>query len=638
MSGIYGIFHKNQAPVTPNDLATIAQCMAFWGPDGHGEWVAGALGLGHLMLHTTPESCQERLPAAHPHIPDFVITADAWLDNRAELFALLGVDRDEQATMPDSTLILLAYEKWGTACAAYLLGDFAFVIWDGVEQRLFCARDPFGCKPFLYYDDGQRFLFASDINGLLAALPNTPALHEPLLAAWLQENTHFAEKRLTFYQGIVKLPPAHTLTVTATQSQLVEYWSPLDAPSVQVNSVDEAVETVCERLHQAVATRLRTPFALGAHLSGGMDSSVVTALAARALRQQDQTLTPFSWSPPPAAKTSEELDQQRVTTLCQHEQITCHYTTLCAADLVALYQRDVTRQPTLMLAHEQIVQQQASAQGIRVLLSGWGGDEGVSFNGRGYLPSLLWRGQWRTLHRLMLQRVQAHAVGVNPLRKVKQYGHYLYTQAITPVWQSQVQPWWDGNIGYGRWKDNCIQPSFAQRQQQAVVALRGPRGGEYPDLRVNQQHLLTHGHLTRRIEDWATAGARHRLVYRYPLLDRRLVEFCLGLPETFFLDQGWSRAFFSKVTGTILPASLQYQRSKAEPALRTRFRTLHQQSLLHLYQQLSTVAPHHPAARYVNFTRLEKVRQRVNPLEFTPWHGFARALVCFYMQPLLSSS
>ena len=638
MSAIYGVFHKNNAPVTPHDLAPIAQCMAFWGPDGHGEWVAGAVGLGHFMLHTTPESLQESLPAAHPQVPALRITADAWLDNRAELFALLGVDRDEQATMPDSTLILLAYAKWGTACVAHLLGDFAFAIWDGVQQRLFCARDPFGCKPFLYYDDGQRLLFASDINGILAALPSTPALHEALLAAWLQGNTNFAEKRLTFYQGIVKLPPAHTLTVTTTQSQLVEYWSPQDAPAIQVNSVEEAVETVCERLHQAVATRLRTPFAVGAHLSGGMDSSVVTALAARALRQQGQTLTPFSWSPPPEAKTSEELDQQRVTTLCQHEQLTCHYTTLCAADLLALYQRDVTRQPTLMLAHEQIVQQQASAQGIRVLLSGWGGDEGVSFNGRGYLPSLLWRGQWQTLHRLIGQRVQAHAAGVNPLRKVKQYGRYLYTQAITPVWQSQVQPWWDGNIGYGRWDDSCIQPAFAQRQQQAVLALRGPRGGEYPDLRINQQRLLTHGHLTRRIEDWATAGARHQLVYRYPLLDRRIVEFCLGLPESFFLDQGWSRAFFSKVAGTILPASLQYQRSKAEPALRTRFRTLHQQSLLHLYQQLSTVAPHHPAARYVNFTRLEKVRQRVNPLEFTPWHGFARALACFYMQPLLSSS
>lgn len=635
MSGIYGIFHKNNAPVTQHDLAPIATSMAFWGPDGHGEWVAGAVGLGHFMLHTTPESLQESLPTAHPQLPALIITADAWLDNRAELFALLGVPRAAQSTMPDSILILLAYEKWGTGCAEKLLGDFAFVIWDGLHQQLFCARDPFGCKPFLYYDDGQRFLFASDINGLLAALPARPGLHEALLAAWLQEITVFAEKRFTFYQGIVKLPPAHTLLVTATHSQLAEYWSPQDAPSVQVTAVGEAVEAMRERLQQAVTARLRTPFAVGAHLSGGMDSSVVTVLAARALRQQEKTLTTFSWAPPPEASTSAELDHQRVAALCQQEMLTCHHATLCKADLLALYQRDVTRQPTLMLAHEQSVQQQAKQQAIRVLLTGWGGDEGISFNGRGYLPSLLWRGQWRMLHRLLRQRVQAHAEGTNPLRKIRQYSHYLYAQAITPVWQSQVQPWWDGDVGYAHWDETWIQPAFAHRQRQAVLALRGPRGGEYPDLRTTQQRTLANGHLTRRIEDWSTEGAQQRLVYRYPLLDRRIVEFCLGLPETFFIEQGWSRAFFSKVTGAILPASLQYQRTKAEPALRNRFRTLHQQSLLHIYQQISAVAPHHPAAAYVNFAHLEKVRQRVNTLEFAHLYGFARALACFYMAPFL---
>ena len=90
MSAIYGVFHKNHAQVTPNDLERMAARMAFWGPDGHGEWVAGAVGLGHFMLHTTPESLQESLPAAHPQVPALLITADAWLDNRAELFVLLG--------------------------------------------------------------------------------------------------------------------------------------------------------------------------------------------------------------------------------------------------------------------------------------------------------------------------------------------------------------------------------------------------------------------------------------------------------------------------------------------------------------------------------------------------------------------
>lgn len=634
MSGIYGVFHKNGTPVTQAGLAPMTQHMAAWGQDGHGLWLGDAVGMGHFMRHTTPESLHEPLPVAHPHRPQLVITADAWLDNRAELFARLAVPPSQQSTMPDSTLILLAYEKWGVECVTHLLGDFAFVIWDGQRQQLFCGRDPFGCKPFLYYDDGQRFLFASEINSLLAALPTPPKLHAALLAAWLQENTTFAEKRLTFYEGIVKLPPAHTLTLTARQSQLVEYWSPVNIAQTTVTTAQEAAEALRDLLQQATVARLRTPFAVGSHLSGGMDSSTVSLLAARALRQQGQSLTTFSWSPPPAA-TSEELDQQRITTVCQHENLTCHYTTLSLDALLTIQRRDVTRQPTVMLNHEQLVQRNAAQQGIRVLLSGWGGDEGVSFNGRGYLPALLWHGQWRTLHSALTQRVQAHVVAATGLQRVKSYGRYLYTQAIKPLWQSQVQPCWDRDSGYARWQPTCIQPAFAQQQRQAVQALRGPHGGEQPDPRANLHHLLTHGHLTRRMEDWATAGAQHGLVYRYPLLDRRIVEFCLGLPPAFFLDQGWSRALFSRVAGEILPSSLQYQRSKAEPALRSQFRPLYQQSLLRTYSEIRDTATQHPATAYVNFARIEKVRQGVETLAFGALHGFARALACFYMQPFV---
>src|SRR5205823_11977388 len=111
----------------------------------------------HLMLHTTPESLHERLPATLPGRPDLAITADARLDNRAELGDALGVPHPERAGLPDSALILLAYARWGERCPERLLGDFAFAIWDGRARRLFCARDPLGVKPFVYYASPRCF-------------------------------------------------------------------------------------------------------------------------------------------------------------------------------------------------------------------------------------------------------------------------------------------------------------------------------------------------------------------------------------------------------------------------------------------------------------------------------------------------
>jgi len=153
VSGIYGIVHHNGAPVTRETLAPLATAMSFRGPDGHGQWCGDTAGLGHLMLHTTPESLGERQPAGLRAAPHLVITADARIDNRDELFDALGTPGPGRDKTPDSSLILAAYERWGEDCLKRLLGDFAFAIWDSRERKLFCARDPFGCNSFVYFHD-----------------------------------------------------------------------------------------------------------------------------------------------------------------------------------------------------------------------------------------------------------------------------------------------------------------------------------------------------------------------------------------------------------------------------------------------------------------------------------------------------
>jgi len=166
MSAIVGLYRRNGQPADRADLERMAESLAHRGPDAAGLWNNGPVGLGHRMLWTTPESLHEQLPLVNKS-EDVVITADARIDNRDELIAALGLSEWPHGEISDSGLILCAYEQWGEGSPKRLLGDFAFAIWDGRSQTLFCTRDHFGVKPFYYHQSAQVFVFASEIKALL---------------------------------------------------------------------------------------------------------------------------------------------------------------------------------------------------------------------------------------------------------------------------------------------------------------------------------------------------------------------------------------------------------------------------------------------------------------------------------------
>ena len=214
MSGIYGMVRYDGAPVTPETLSPMAAAMSPWGPDGHGQWCGEGAGLGHMMLHVTLESLHERLPASIRTAPHLVITADARIDNRDELFDALGAPRPGRSQTPDSSLILLAFERWGVECVKRLLGDFAFAIWDSRAAPINFAlpRDHFGCRPFVYHWDGRRFIFRVRHQRGSGADRIATIKTRPLLAAHLQMKVSYAEKTSTFFEEVFKIPRGTHLT------------------------------------------------------------------------------------------------------------------------------------------------------------------------------------------------------------------------------------------------------------------------------------------------------------------------------------------------------------------------------------------------------------------------------------------
>ena len=175
------------------------------------------------------------------------LTADARIDNRPELLRTLRLGDSD---VPDSELILAAYEKWGEDLAAHLVGDFAFALWDGHARKLVCARDVMGIKPFYYYAGGEVFAFASEIKGLLAH-PEVPRrLNETKVVDYLAPV--FEDLEQTFYEGIYRLPPAQVLVVEEGRIRRRTYWE-LDASrELRLGSDEAYVEAFREVFTEAL--------------------------------------------------------------------------------------------------------------------------------------------------------------------------------------------------------------------------------------------------------------------------------------------------------------------------------------------------------------------------------------------------
>jgi asparagine synthase (glutamine-hydrolysing) len=335
------------------------------------------------------------------------------------------------------------------------------------------------------------------------------------------------------------------------------YWNPVDAPDIRLASDEQYAQAFLDLFQVAIRARLRGAGAVGAHVTGGLDSSSIAVIAARELSRQGKRLTGFCWSPDP--KDSAELcrqtaDERRlIKAIGDQESFPVRFQKLSADDLVTVLRRNVMQRPTCnTLVHEQLVQSQAAAEGIDVILSGWGGDETIGFNGRGYLPELLISGRWLSLYRNC------------KLRSPNKW-RYLLRRAVLPLAPAAVR---DG-IGVLRSPHAPVAEYFfgsAMRDLRSAAAPLLRRSWREVGLRKTQLQLLELGHLTHRIESWASSGARHNLEYRYPLLDHRLIDFAVGLPPEQYVRGAWTRYLMRRAVTGIVPEAVQWNRDKSDPA------------------------------------------------------------------------
>jgi asparagine synthase (glutamine-hydrolysing) len=250
------------------------------GPDDGGVWADAWCHLGHKRLAIIDLSPAGRQPLSN-HQGSVWITFNGEIYNFQSLRRELEQDGYVFRTRTDTEVIVAAYEKWDLGCLAHLRGMFAFALWDAPRRRLLLARDRVGKKPLFYTTAGGRFLFASELQSLLAdpAVPREVDL--PAVDMYLSWG--YVPAPRTAFENIFKLPPAHYLTLTLTPAGPVthveRYWSLAYQPKLAL-SEEEAAEALRDKLTEAVRLRMISDVPLGAFLSGGIDSSLIVGLMA----------------------------------------------------------------------------------------------------------------------------------------------------------------------------------------------------------------------------------------------------------------------------------------------------------------------------------------------------------------------
>jgi asparagine synthase (glutamine-hydrolysing) len=291
MSGIVALLGTDGQPIEPSLLDAMVGALAFRGPDGSGAWLdgwTGEIGLGHTWLDVGLDGAPgRRAPLSGGPQPltldgEVWLTADARIDGQAELRAdLASRGQVVAADASDAALILHAYDAWGVDCARYLIGDFAFVLWDRRARRLLAARDHFGVKP-LFYACREGWLVVSNTLDVLRFHPAVTAVLDELSIADLLLFGCNLDVERTAFADIRRLPPAHVMAWEDGRVAIRRYWSLPQELAVYGRRPADMVEGVLEQFDRAVADRLRVP-RVSVFMSGGLDSSAIAATAARQL-------------------------------------------------------------------------------------------------------------------------------------------------------------------------------------------------------------------------------------------------------------------------------------------------------------------------------------------------------------------
>lgn len=509
MGGLAALFLDRGAPVDRDLFYRLCTAVPCRSADGTHVWHGDGACLARLRFVTSDE---DDAIAVDTH-RSLVVAFDGRLDNRDELLASLNSDRRAS----DARLALEAVAKWDVDAPAHLVGDFAFITWDPVRRRVLLARDHMGIRPLHYAVSPGRVICATDIAAVLAHPSVTRQPNEAIVAQYLA--CDIANGAQTLYQGISRVPPAHVVAIHDAAPRLHRYWSAEPKRRIFYQSDDEYAAHCRDLLVRSVAARMRSPSPIAATLSGGVDSSSV-ALVAHLLVPDTPGPPLFSMVFPDRPDADEREYIDAVARRCGVIPVLVPP----AAPTRSVAQRAAAWMDVPSMAADVMAEgmwNTMHARGYRVALTGAGGDFAYAGSIFHY-ADLIRSGRLLTFMRRYRDNSRAHDTGQSPVAWL-QAG--LWPALPLPV-KRVLRPLASGvaaRAGMAR------RPSWLRLPVESERFPEVPRGGSFAveDL----VRSLTGGLHSFFLDGSARAAAEAGMELRHPLLDVRLTEFVLAIPE-----------------------------------------------------------------------------------------------------------
>lgn len=540
MCGIVGIYHRDrERPCSEQRLLAMRDLQVHRGPDDQGIYLDANLGLGHRRLSI--------IDLGSGHQPMLTVKGDLSVVFNGEIYNYKTLRRELEGrgcvfrTHSDTEVLLHLYREYGDEGVRQLNGIFAFALWDKRVRKLFLARDHMGIKPLYYYQNEHSFVFASEIKSIFAsgevsARCNLDAVPE-----------YFAFRQVagarTLFQDIQVVLPGHCMVVTDGRVSSRQYWSPLGHPSKPARSLEQSVDELDALLQDAVSMQMMSDVPLGTFCSGGLDSSLVTALCARiAGRPIDTYSVGFHETDYDETAYARTVSRQYQT---QHHELRLTNTEFAKRLPSMVWHND----EPLNFANSVLIQSlsELAKHRVTVVLTGEGADELFAGYPRYHIPTLVAR-----LQRIPgpLRRLLAVVAGAGGRRLRK-----LSAQMNRPL--QDVLLYNAATMDFDQLRD--LWPETKDRRfgyRSEILEKLVSESGWLRRMSMLDQHTYLVSILNRQDKMSMAASIESRV----PLLDYRLVEFANALPDHHRQAGGQTKLILKKLAERYLPREIIYRR------------------------------------------------------------------------------
>lgn len=546
MCGICGIFRFDEAPVDEAAVQGMVRALAHRGPDDRGTEFRPGIGIGHTRLSIIDLTAAGHQPMANEDGTLWIVY-NGELYNTEELRASLQ-GRHTFRSQTDTEVVLHAFEEWGPNCVERFNGIFAFAIADVANHRLFAARDQLGVKPFYYGVDDSACLFASEVKALLAG-GLRPRLARECMAEFLMYGWNVGEQ--TLFAGVRSLPPGHRLYLNYPDKPRVGtdcYYSPVWRVSPTRyeelrRSTDADLIDRCDALlAQAVGREMVSDVPVGTMCSGGVDSSLVTALALR--HSRDTSIYNVSIA------DSQELSEERYArAVARHLDVAINYHHLDRDNFLenlvdTIFHADFPIYNLNAVAVYQICRV-AREQGVKVLLAGEGGDE--LFGGYSWRHERLHRNvRFRRRYGRLLNAVLSRSADLATICDDGLFlPHFRTTSGDVAAALHFASGFYSRSL---RWEEALRAYEFLELPED-----RYAQAAMLCDVREYLEHLLNR-------ED--KHSMQTSVECRVPLLDSALIDFAVNLPYDRKVRRHEGKWILKKVAERYIPREVIYRQKR----------------------------------------------------------------------------